>query len=730
MLVSIYKNAKDTIGRNIELEKVVENIRTGGNTLIQTTEKCRKLKDNKDAYRVYKETSVPAFMPSGTFKQGNRNDDGIDSPSGLVVIDIDHLMPKLVPVVKSAIDEDLPQTVMSFISPSGVGIKALILVDPVPQTADDFKLAWATVRDHIENSLQIKVDGSGKNFSRLCFLAHDDTVFYNPDAESLKWAKPDEVWERKQTTTYPPVRHQTPDNEQPTEKEVDEWLEHANPDCSHDEWLGVGMTLYAGGYSCNVWESWSRGGTKYQDGECEKRWKSFDGSNAGWGQIVNLAKQGGWTPPQKYSGSPKRAETQSYASVLNEPEELLPALKVDEELSAPDFWGDYTPETLFVGGFDILHSAYADTHVWSPEMLMAMGISAVGYCSEGVFVQTGENSARSRLNTYALAIGHSDYTAKSGAATELKTWLSHVDTSFNAISNLESAQGLMKAISSDEVSSFCIFDEVSIMFENTRRVGTRNLLSQLGEIWLCPINHTTGRGESGGGITSIESPYLCCWGNIPIKTVTSVFEYADITSGLLNRWMPFYISPKVETMRHPHAIAEAYNVWVQIIKSIRSYNNRSLIFSKDADNERFEWYSDIRRKGIESDDDTGLSRIHTQAVKLAGIFAVTENTPHDNTITVDQWRRALHISNYIKNGSDYLFKGVSSGKVGEIESKILDVLNRNGNEMSMSDLTAKTRGMNAKERNEVLDALQKAGQVITYKEKAATRPKNMVRRIE
>ena len=57
------------------------------------------------------------------------------------------------------------------------------------------------------------------------------------------------------------------------------------PDCGYDEWLKVGMALKHEGASCSVWDNWSRGGTKYKPGECERKWRSFKRSDVTGGTL-------------------------------------------------------------------------------------------------------------------------------------------------------------------------------------------------------------------------------------------------------------------------------------------------------------------------------------------------------------------------------------------------------------------------------------------------------------
>lgn len=67
-------------------------------------------------------------------------------------------------------------------------------------------------------------------------------------------------------------------------------------ECDYGEWVRVGMALKASGYECDVWEQWSMADSRYHEGECEKKWKTFrrsEGVTAG--TIFDMAKKRGWT---------------------------------------------------------------------------------------------------------------------------------------------------------------------------------------------------------------------------------------------------------------------------------------------------------------------------------------------------------------------------------------------------------------------------------------------------
>ena len=74
-------------------------------------------------------------------------------------------------------------------------------------------------------------------------------------------------------------------------------LKHISPDEDYQTWTQVGMALKHEGYPCSVWDDWSRGGAKYHEGECAKKWATFNEESCGivtGATITQLAKDRGW----------------------------------------------------------------------------------------------------------------------------------------------------------------------------------------------------------------------------------------------------------------------------------------------------------------------------------------------------------------------------------------------------------------------------------------------------
>ena len=79
---------------------------------------------------------------------------------------------------------------------------------------------------------------------------------------------------------------------------VTELLKYINPD-DYDNWVTVGMALKHEGHSVDLYRQWSMGSSKYKEGDCEKKWKSFNENTATivtGGTIYQMAVEGGYKP--------------------------------------------------------------------------------------------------------------------------------------------------------------------------------------------------------------------------------------------------------------------------------------------------------------------------------------------------------------------------------------------------------------------------------------------------
>ncbi len=67
---------------------------------------------------------------------------------------------------------------------------------------------------------------------------------------------------------------------------------------SYQEWLNVGMALKHEGLPCSLWDSWSQADKRYVEGQCFRKWETFNGTSAPvtGGTILQYALDRGYRP--------------------------------------------------------------------------------------------------------------------------------------------------------------------------------------------------------------------------------------------------------------------------------------------------------------------------------------------------------------------------------------------------------------------------------------------------
>lgn len=92
--------------------------------------------------------------------------------------------------------------------------------------------------------------------------------------------------------------------------EIQQAVEHINPNCSYQEWITVGMALHWAGnqtdqvdHALALWNEWSQGSEKKYPGERSiyLHWTSFKPERANavkLGSLFHIAKEHGWTRPE------------------------------------------------------------------------------------------------------------------------------------------------------------------------------------------------------------------------------------------------------------------------------------------------------------------------------------------------------------------------------------------------------------------------------------------------
>jgi len=86
-------------------------------------------------------------------------------------------------------------------------------------------------------------------------------------------------------------------------EEIKDMLSYITCNLSHDEWVKIGMIVHSAtdgsDVGLKIWDDWSRPGTTYKDGLCQKKWFTFGRYQhrpVGIGSLVQIARAAGWEP--------------------------------------------------------------------------------------------------------------------------------------------------------------------------------------------------------------------------------------------------------------------------------------------------------------------------------------------------------------------------------------------------------------------------------------------------
>ncbi|WP_188547705.1 BT4734/BF3469 family protein [Hymenobacter qilianensis] len=120
--------------------------------------------------------------PAGVFS--HRANAGVQSLSGLLVLDFDHLPDVNAAWAALMADELLaPGLAMLFTSPSGDGLKAIVWTDPEADHLGNFRGYADYLKAHYAH-LGLVPDEAGKDLARACFVPHDPAAWLAPPPDA------------------------------------------------------------------------------------------------------------------------------------------------------------------------------------------------------------------------------------------------------------------------------------------------------------------------------------------------------------------------------------------------------------------------------------------------------------------------------------------------------------------------------------------------------------------
>ena len=139
----------------------------------ETTEQLRAIQDKKKA-REYKGSHFDYCTFSGTFSY--RDEAHLTQLSNMLCVDFDHL-PNVEEMFQKLLQDKYFETLLLFRSPSGDGLKWVI---PIQYQGHTHEEVFKAVSNYIFQAYGFKIDQSGKDIPRPCYLPFDPEAYISP----------------------------------------------------------------------------------------------------------------------------------------------------------------------------------------------------------------------------------------------------------------------------------------------------------------------------------------------------------------------------------------------------------------------------------------------------------------------------------------------------------------------------------------------------------------------
>lgn len=276
------------------LSSVLTRVRMGNRGLSKEIKRLRELyRTDRARYKKEKE-SLPVFTPAGEFQTRKI----IKAHSQLLHFDFDLDDQSDARELQAELAYN-PSIALSFISPSGAGVKGALLAAPtMPVTGKNHYLAYHALTEFM--SQYGEIDPQCKDVTRLCFFSYDPNIYVNENPDYFNW----EEWVDEDEVRGAYQQEKAKQRYQTGDVDITA-LDYVDAD-DYKAWIHVGMACHRAGVDISVWRSWSEKSEKYREGDCEKHWYSFTSdpnreNQISWGSVIHLAKANGYTPPRRYS---------------------------------------------------------------------------------------------------------------------------------------------------------------------------------------------------------------------------------------------------------------------------------------------------------------------------------------------------------------------------------------------------------------------------------------------
>ena len=521
--------------------------------------------------------------------------------------------------------------------------------------------------------------------------------------------------------SQPIINHGTDD--------VQDALFTIDPDCDYQTWMTMGMALKdgLGDKGFQLWDDWSKRGSKYPKGGEQntlKKWKSFNSEGITINTMYAEAIGAGWI---------KVYPEDDTDVVIFEGGNLRPIQKEetvpDDSLNAPNLVGEIAAW--------ITRSAFRP----QPALSLAAAVAAVG-CVMGHRYRT-ETDLRSNMLT--LGIGPSgcgkDHPRKC------------VDALFNAAglesliggNDVTSGTALVQSLQRANGRRLFQMDEIGRTFGNLTGKKATSFQSEILTNIMQLFSYANGIYKGKEFVNhadqpraDIVEPCLCIHGSTVPSRFYAAMSSSEAADGFLSRWLVFET-----TVRTPREnTSSSLNVPIELVNKLKKIQSdisdtggnleggptpktKEVPFTAQA-KELFSEYGKFcdDQGDAEYESGSGLDPLWTRAREHAYKLSLVAHDIERGEIDANVAKWAIELVTFmVQKNISFLKDRVSDNETEDESKRVLRLIKSKRGWIGQREITRRTQWLKGQRRNEILNGLVEGGLVKVKEGHESGRPK-------
>lgn len=605
------------------------------------------------------------------------------------------------------------------------------------------------------NCLGTSIDVRGDGGYIVCPPSrHISGVFYEwEDSEATISDAPQWLLDLVCSNTKAPIINESVMNFDSSKRDwksddISSMLNFLDPNMGYQEWINIGMAIHEGGFSFEVWDSWSKRSSKY-DGSTTMHWRSFKtGGGITMGTLVDAAKIRGWKP-ESYIVHEKidwddMPETKNWLISIGTLSPIdKPVVKTIEEIKKERTSG------FPIDVYNHFDGIIGETIRWivdtsikpQPTLAMLNTITALG----AVFGRRYASPINTRTNLFTVGIAGTSK-GKDHSRRKIKEILNTVGLSnFLASDEIKSGPGIGTTLSR---TPCCIMmlDEFGLVLQSISSENASSHKVEIGDM-LLKIYTSSGSEYTFGTYADkkmeqlvLKDPHLCIFGTTTLDTYIKALKKKEINSGHLNR---FIVLPGEEDPKRRYEDAkrgvpdDLLELWKEIIPSGADLTalNSGLIASPPITEvgwgETREYINrvlDLEDKRVKNGKEAGTGdlwgRFGENVIKIAMIFAICRS-PTTPILQLDDVKNAEII---VQTATEYVIdlamNFMYENEIEKNKKAILIMIRNSGRKgVARKDLTRQTGGMRIRDFDDIIKCLIEEERIEAEMERIDNKPK-------